>query len=403
MNLNSQPSQIRYQNVRLVKSTLPFFEYFAVQKSSKREVILKIQNSINSNVLQQETAKLIQVQDIEGIPEVIDYGNNNGQRYFLATQSLGPTLSSIIKTNGQMSLKNILLIGVQLIKLIQKIHNKNFILCSLTPSNLCFGSDTEDKLIYLKDLSFFQTNEEECEIQKFPIREINFLSPYFIIARSPRYIDDLYSLAYLLLYLLNGTLPWQQFDNILNKTQFEELQNQKIKVINDQTFLNSQPSIFGEWFKYLNSLKQSQLPNYIYLRNILISKIYENGWKPNEQILYKSDIMKNSSKSIVSIKSRSRGTSVTKTPNQKMIDILSPIYEVDKEFELAQSIQKQKDGLYYFQQLQNLQNSMEDQQLIENNISFTSIEQNESELWKKMEKLDKISNPIKMMNKFGKT
>ncbi|CAD8092302.1 unnamed protein product [Paramecium primaurelia] len=400
MNLNPQTSQIRYQNVRLIQSTLAYFEYSAIQKSTQREVNLKIQNSTNSNVLQQETARLIQVQDIEGIPEVIDYGNNNDQRYFLATQSLGPSLSSIIKTNGQMSLKNILLIGIQLIKLIQKVHNKNFLLSNITPCILCLGSDPEDKLIYLKDLSFLQSKEEACKVLNFPLRESNFLSPVFNIAKGPNQIDDLYSLAYLLLYLINGTLPWQQFDNIINKLQFEEMQNHKQKVTFDQSFLNSQSSIFSQWFKYLSSQKQGQHPNYNYLRNILISKMYENGWKLNEKIQYKSDIMNHSSKSILSIKSRSRGTSITKTPNQKMIDMLSPIYEVDKEFELAQSVQKKKDELCYFQQFENQKKSIEDRQLIENNTSFTSLEQNESELWKKMEKLDKISNPIKLMNKF---
>ncbi|CAD8102432.1 unnamed protein product [Paramecium primaurelia] len=402
MNLNHPTTQIRYQNVRLLQITPAFFEYSAIQKSNKREVILKIQNSINSNVLQEETAKLIQIQDIEGIPEVVDYGNNNDQRYFLATQTLGPTFSQIMQTNQQMPLKNVLLIGLQLITLIQKVHEKNFILSNIVPWNFCIGSDIEDKIIYLKDLTTLQSKNDNNKVIKFPIKEYTFLSPVFNIDKGPSQIDDLYSLAYLLIYLNNAILPWQQINQIINEKQFQELQSHKLKITFDQQFLDQQSSIFREWFKYLSTLKSSQHLNYNYLKNILISKIYENGWKLNDQIEYKNEIMSQSSKSIVSIKSRSRGTSITKTPNQRMIETLSPIMEVDKEFELAQSAQKQSEEFSIFQQFQNLKNLMEDQQQTENNLSFSSIEQNECQIWKKMEILDKISKPMQMMNKFVK-
>ncbi|CAD8118744.1 unnamed protein product [Paramecium sonneborni] len=401
MNQNPQTSQIRYQNVRLMQITPAFFEYQAIYKGNKREVRLKIQNSINQNILQEETDKLLQLQDIEGIPEVIDYGNNNDQRYFLATQNLGPSLSQILKANGQMSQKSILLIGIQLIKLIQKIHDKNLIVCNLMPQSLCMGFDADDKLIYLKDLSFLQSNEVQNKCIKFPIKDGNFLSPMLSVDRKPNKIDDLYSLTYLLIYLNNGTLPWQSGDSIINEQQFQEFQMNKLKVTFDKQFLDQESSIYGEWIKYLKTLKQHQHPNYTYLKNILISKIYENGWKINDQIDYRSDLINNSSKSIISIKSRSRGTSITKTPVQRMIDVLSPIKEVDKEFELAQSTQKKAD-FQIFQQFINLREQIDDQYQLENNISFTSQGQNECEIWKKMEKLDKLSKPIKMMYKYEK-
>ncbi|CAD8115038.1 unnamed protein product [Paramecium sonneborni] len=395
MNQNSQTSQIRYQNVRLMQITTAFFEYSAIYKNSKREVRLRIQNSLNQNILQEETVKLLHMQDIEGIPEVIDYGNNSDQRYFLATQNLGPSLSQILQINEQMSQKSILLIGIQLIKLIQKVHDKNYILCNFSPCQFCIG---EDKLIYLKDLSYLQSNHRQNKTLTLPIRDVNFLSPMLNLKKDPNYIDDLYSLAYLLIYLNNKTLPWQQFDQITNEKQFQELQNNKLLITFDKQFLDQESSILGEWIKYLKTLKQSQHPNYNYLKNILVSKIYDNGWKVYDQIEYRSDFTNNSSKSIISIKSRSRGTSITKTPKQKVIDVLSPIQEVDKEFELAQSAKRKKEEFSMFQQFQNLQESMDDQYQIDNNISFASLEQNECEIWKKMERLDKLSKPIKMMN-----
>ncbi|CAD8203955.1 unnamed protein product [Paramecium octaurelia] len=357
---------------------------------------------MNSNVLQEETAKLIQVQDVEGIPEVIDYGNNNDQRYFLATQTLGPSFSQIMKINGQFSLKNVLLIGIQLIKLIQKMHDKKYILSNILPCNFCMGCELEDKLIYLKDLTFVQSKESNIKVLKFPIKEFNFISPVLNIEKGTNQIDELYSLAYLLIYLIHGTLPWQQIDQLISEKQFYELQKYKLKVTFDQSFLEQQSSVFGEWFKYLSTLKQSQHPNYNYLKNILISKIYENGWKPNDQIEYRNEQVIHSSKSIVSIKSRSRGTSITKTPNQRMIETLSPILEVDKEFELAQSVQKQNEELFIFQKFQNIKKLIEDQQQTENNLSFTSIGQNECEMWKKLETLENLSRPIYLMNKFEK-
>lgn len=91
-----------------------------------------------------------------------------------------------------------------MINLIQKVHNKNFIFGNLTPCIFGIGSDTEDKLLYLKDPSFLLTKDDWSKVLKFPILGSDFLSPVCNLAKGPSQIDDLYSMAYLLLYLING-------------------------------------------------------------------------------------------------------------------------------------------------------------------------------------------------------
>jgi hypothetical protein len=78
--------------------------------------------------------------------------------------------------------------------------------------------------------------------------------------------DDLESLAYMLIYLLNG-LPWQGIKGDSKKKHAEVLQ---MKVSTSPRVLcDGLPAEFEDFLNYARSLEFSQKPNYQYLRDIM--------------------------------------------------------------------------------------------------------------------------------------
>jgi casein kinase 1 len=79
--------------------------------------------------------------------------------------------------------------------------------------------------------------------------------------------DDLESLAYVLIYLMHGSLPWQS-------RKPTELLDMRMK-ITPSTLCEGLPAEFEVFLNYARSLEFKQKPDYQYLRG-LFSSLYES-------------------------------------------------------------------------------------------------------------------------------
>lgn len=78
--------------------------------------------------------------------------------------------------------------------------------------------------------------------------------------------DDLESLAYVLIYFLRGSLPWQ---GIRGGTKKRQLQVLEMKMsISPEALCEGLPSQFKTFLIYARALGFSQKPDYHYLRNL---------------------------------------------------------------------------------------------------------------------------------------
>jgi len=79
--------------------------------------------------------------------------------------------------------------------------------------------------------------------------------------------DDLESLAYVLVYFLRGSLPWQGIsgDTKHKHTQVLEMK----KMVSPKELCEGLPPQFETFLSYARTLEFSQKPNYQYLRDLL--------------------------------------------------------------------------------------------------------------------------------------
>ncbi|KAM3366307.1 hypothetical protein ACQJBY_015638 [Aegilops geniculata] len=155
-----------------------------------------------------------------GVPAV-HYKGRQGDYYILVMDILGPSLWDVWNSLGQaMSPHMAACIAVEAISILEKFHSKGFVHGDVKPENFLLGlpGSPEDKKLFLIDLGLASKwrdssgqhvdYDQRPDIFKGTIR---YASAHAHLGRTGSRRDDLESLAYTLIFLIKGRLPWQGY------------------------------------------------------------------------------------------------------------------------------------------------------------------------------------------------
>ena len=95
---------------------------------------------------------------------------------------------------------------------------------------------------------------------------------------TPSRRDDLESIAYVLLYLLNGKLPWQAIKCSDKEKRYEAIGQEKLNIA-PWTHFETSPGEFILFLKYCRGLDFDEDPDYTYLRNLLGNLYKHHGFE----------------------------------------------------------------------------------------------------------------------------
>ena len=243
----------------------------------------------------------------EGIPKAYCYGNNKSHN-FLIEELLGKSLGDIFNSYGKpFSLKTVCVLGIEMLKRIQFIHQKYYIHCDINPDNFMTGLGENEKNIYLID---FGLAKKYYSIPK--AKHINFSTGNHLIGTA-RYCsrnahrgyqqsrrDDIESIGYVLMYFLLGLLPWQGLKIKKNEDQFEKIAEKKYNTPFEE-LTKGQPEEFLLFFKYVDGLKFEDQPNYVYIIGLFQTMIdkycrecfYDFDWKKDSCAYISRDLKEN--------------------------------------------------------------------------------------------------------------
>lgn len=158
---------------------------------------------------------------IHGIPRV-HYKGRNGEYYIMVMDMLGPSLWDVWNSQGQvMTQEMVACIAVEALAILEKVHAKGYVHGDVKPENFLLGqtgSPTEKKL-WLVDLGLAtRWRDAACDTHvEYDQRPdifrgtVRYASVHAHLGRTASRRDDLESLAYTLLFLLKGRLPWQGY------------------------------------------------------------------------------------------------------------------------------------------------------------------------------------------------
>ena len=86
------------------------------------------------------------------------------------------------------------------------------------------------------------------------------------------------SLGYLMLYLLCGSLPWQQIKATTKERKLELIKEMK-ETISTSDLCDGLPKEFAAYFDHVRSLQFGDKPHYSYLRRIFNNLFSRKGFK----------------------------------------------------------------------------------------------------------------------------
>ena len=194
---------------------------------------------------------------------------SNADFVYLVTNLLVCSLTTLIKIKGSLPLKNILQLGIQMLKRIQTLHDKYLLHRDIKPDNFMLGSN---KQLYLIDFGLCkrydhagQHIEEICKPNKSIVGTVNFVSLNVHKGIEPSRRDDVESCIYIILYLLqNGELPW------LSEKDIKKIVYLKEQLTNEQPFIK-------EMMINVRQLAFHSEPDYTFFFNILEGELLKFG------------------------------------------------------------------------------------------------------------------------------
>ena len=300
----------------LIRKKIGFGSFSTIYKGyntlTNEKIVLKVEKREEDfpGILENGALRLIYLKG-EGIPKVYCYGNNLKDN-LLVEELLGESLEDLFNYNGKpFSLKTVCVLGIEMIKRIQYIHNKYYIIRDIKPGNFMFGRGLNKKIIYLIDFSLSKKYYSEAKAQhiKFTTGRKLIGTARYCCRNSHRGYeqgrrDDIESLGYVLMYFLLGKLPWQELKVKNNEELFEKIAQKKYSTTFEE-LTAGQPNEFFLFFKHADNLKFEEKPNYIYLMSLfqnVIDKLckdcfYDFDWDKDKLLLNNSiKDLKNSQK-----------------------------------------------------------------------------------------------------------
>ncbi|THU55619.1 hypothetical protein C4D60_Mb11t08480 [Musa balbisiana] len=156
-----------------------------------------------------------------GVPRV-HYKGRQGDYYVMVMDMLGPSLWDAWNSSGQtMSSEMVACIAVESISILEKMHTKGYVHGDVKPENFLLGQPAtpQEKKLFLVDLGLATrwkdaSSGHHVEYDQRPDvfrGTVRYASVHAHLGRTASRRDDLESLAYTLIFLHRGRLPWQGY------------------------------------------------------------------------------------------------------------------------------------------------------------------------------------------------
>eukprot|EP00090_Calanus_glacialis_P020156 TRINITY_DN30987_c0_g1_i2.p1 TRINITY_DN30987_c0_g1~~TRINITY_DN30987_c0_g1_i2.p1 ORF type:complete len:603 (+),score=147.88 TRINITY_DN30987_c0_g1_i2:472-2280(+) len=259
--------------------------YLATDVTTNEEVAVKLEHSKTKHPQLHVECKFYKVmQGGVGIPLVKYYGTE-GEYNVMVMELLGPSLEDLFNfCNRKLSLKTVLLLADQLISRIEFIHGKNFIHRDMKPDNFLMGLGKKGNLVYVIDFGLAKKFRDQRTHQHIPYREhknltgtarYTSINTHLGIEQSRR--DDMEALGYILMYFLNGTLPWQGLRAKTKAQKYEKISEKKLSTPVEE-LCKGAPAEFATYQNYVRSLRFEEKPDYAYLRQLIRNLFHRQGF-----------------------------------------------------------------------------------------------------------------------------
>ncbi|KAM5536437.1 hypothetical protein V8D89_009873 [Ganoderma adspersum] len=233
---------------------------FAMKKAS-------VTNHVRHPMLLHEACALVLLRGHPSIPKVVAWGRSQYFEY-LVMDLLGTDLGKTLKATEPQgpTLRNAVVLICQMLDVLEHVHEKGIVHCDIKPGNFIFGTGEHAGRLHLIDFGLSRpwadpsTGQPFPEDSKFGFRgTLHYASRHVHLEHTPSRRDDLESLAYIVVKLLTGTLPWAH-------TKKTEDLLPILFAHNGQTLCDGYDDVFARFVDYALGLQYDETPKYEHWR-----------------------------------------------------------------------------------------------------------------------------------------
>jgi serine/threonine protein kinase len=196
---------------------------------------------------------------------------------------MGESLSDLFYRCGRrFSLKTVLMLAQQLISRLESVHEAGIVHRDVKPGNFVMGRGEEAGKVYVIDFglsnSWLIGGKHIGFNMESPFRGTHryaSVNSHMKFEQSRR--DDLEAVAYVLIYFLNGGLPWQSLK--VSRSKRRKAIGKYKASISPESLCAGLPLQFTQFLTYVKMLGFDSTPDYQYCRNLFRSAFDEHGFE----------------------------------------------------------------------------------------------------------------------------
>ena len=263
-------------------------------KSQHNWYAIKLENKNRSQYLLENEAYIMSYLQGKRIPFIKSFGYS-GDYNVLVMELMGKSLEQIFENLPikKMSVNCVAKLGLQMVDILEHIHDKHIIHRDIKPDNFVMGRGEKSKYLYLLDFGLAKKYRSSTTLKHYPMikkKNLTGTARYASInalnglTQSRR--DDLEAVGYVLLYFLRGKLPWQGLHMKKKEDRYHKIMEIKI-MTKPSELCEGFPKEFEDYVEYTRNLEYEQDPNYSYLKNLFNSILKEDK---NSENYYDWDI-----------------------------------------------------------------------------------------------------------------
>ncbi|CAA7392217.1 unnamed protein product [Spirodela intermedia] len=214
-----------------------------------------------------------------GLPRV-HYKGRQGDYFVMIMDILGPSLLDVFISIGQVMPPNMVAcIAVEAISILEKLHQKGFVHGDVKPENLLLGKpgSSGEKKLFLIDFGLASMWRDSLSGQHVSLCQqpdnfrgtTRYASVHAHLGLTASRRDDLESLAYTLIFLIKGRLPWEGYQG--NDKRFLVFMNKT--VTSPETLCGGCPPPFAQFLEAVKKIQFVEQPTYSKLISLFGSLI----------------------------------------------------------------------------------------------------------------------------------